>query len=98
VREIAVRYALEYFREHPDHAIVSLSPNDGAGPWRCPENRKYRSFTDAALDLANYVAQALAENPETKDKMVAMRLSGLPPAIRARRNVFTPSEGISRWR
>ncbi len=104
VRELAVRYAMEYFRQHPEHAMVSLSPNDGAGPWRCPENRKYRSFTDAALDLANHVAEALARNPETSDKMVAMYAyldTSPPPTIRARDNVivfFATRLGDSPWR
>ena len=104
VRELAVQYALDYFRRNPASAMVSLSPNDGAGPWRCPENRKYPSFTDAALDLANYVAEALAENPATRDKMVAMYAyldTSRPPTIRARDNVivfFATRLGISPWR
>ena len=104
VREIAARYAFDYFRRRPESAMVSLSPNDGAGPWRCPENRKYRSFSDAALDLANYVAEALAQNPETSDKMVAMYAyldTSLPPTIRARDNVivfFATRLGASPWR
>ena len=104
VRERAVRYALEYFRLHPEHTMVSLSPNDGAGPWRCPENRGYRFFTDAALDLANYVAEALAENPATRDKMVAMYAyldTSRPPTIQARDNVivfFATRLGTAPWR
>ncbi len=104
VRELAVRYALDYFRKNPESAMVSLSPNDWAGPWRCPENRKYRSFTDAALDLANYVAQALDENPATRDKMVAMYAyldTSRPPTIRARDNVivfFATKLGTAPWR
>jgi hypothetical protein len=91
VRERAVRYALEYFRRNPESAMVSLSPNDSAGPWRCPENRKYFFFTDAALDLANHVAEALAENPATRNKMVAMYAylaTSRPPTIRAGDNVI----------
>jgi hypothetical protein len=91
VRERAVSYALEYFRRNPESTLVSLSPNDGAGPWRCPENRRYRSFTDAALDLANHVAGALAENPATRNKMVAMYAyldTSRPPTMRARDNVI----------
>jgi hypothetical protein len=104
VRERAVHYALEYFRRNPESMMVSLSPDDGAGPWRCPENRKYRFFTDAALDLANYVAEALAENPATQDKLVAMYAyldTSRPPTIQARDNVivfFATRLGISPWR
>jgi hypothetical protein len=104
VRERAVRYALKYFRRNPESMMVSLSPNDGLGPWRCPENRKYRFFTDAALDLANYVAEALAENATTQDKMVAMYgylSTSRPPTIRARDNVivfFATRLGTAPWR
>jgi hypothetical protein len=104
VRELAVRYAFDYFRRRPDSIMVSLSPNDWAGPWRCPENRKYLFFTDAALDLANYVAEALAENPATRDKMVAMYAyldTSRPPTIRARDNVivfFATKLGTAPWR
>ena len=104
VRERAVRYAMEYFRRYPERAMVSLSPNDGAGPWRCPENRKYRFFTDAALDLANHVAAALAENPLTRNKLVAMYAyldTSRPPTIQARDNVivfFATRLGTAPWR
>ncbi len=104
VRELAVRYALDYFRKNPESAMVSLSPNDWAGPWRCPENRKYCYFTDAALDLANYVAQALAENLATRDKLVAMYAyldTSRPPTIQARDNVivfFATKLGTAPWR
>ncbi len=104
VRELAVRYALEYFRRHPENDMVSLSPNDGAGPWRCPENRKYGSFSDAALDLANHVAKALAGNPATADKLVAVYAyldTSRPPTLRARDNVivfFATRLGTSPWR
>ncbi len=55
------------------------------------EHKKYRFFTDAALSLANHVADALKQNPETQDKMVAMYayfITAQPPSIQARNNVM----------
>ena len=104
VRARAVEYAFDYFRRNPDSRMVSLSPNDGPGPWRCPENRQYRFFTDAALDLANHVADALAANPATGDKLVAMYAyldTSRPASFPARDNViifFATRLGTAPWR
>lgn len=91
VRERAVRYALESFARNPDRAMVSMSPNDGGGAWRCPECPAVRSFSDAALGLANHVAEALQEQPATRGKRVAMYAyfnTARPPSLRAHENVI----------
>ena len=104
VRARAVEYAREFFRRNPEVSIVSMSPNDGGGAWQCPENSHHRSFTDAALDLANHVAAALAEKPATRDKLVAMYAyhdTSRPPTLPAGDNViifFATRLGTAPWR
>ena len=91
VRERAVQYAREYFRANPAAAIVSMSPNDGGGAWRCPGCRGFRTFTDAALSLANHVADAVKNEPATRDKLVGMYAyfdTAFPPSLAARDNVI----------
>ena len=99
VRQRAVDYAFDYFRRFPSEQMVSMSPNDGGGPWRSELSRRAR-FTDAAVDLANHVARALRDNPDTADKKVGMYayfITALPPTVRVEDNVvifvatrFTP--------
>ncbi len=88
VRERAVRYALNYFADHPDHSMVSLSPNDGYRWCECSRCAAHGSMSDNALALANHVADALAER--MSDKYVAMYAyspTSPPPSIEARENV-----------
>jgi hypothetical protein len=91
VRERAVNYALGYFRANPEAAMVSMSPNDSGGAWRCPECKGVRSFTDAALGLANYVADALQQVPETRGKLVSLYAyldTARPPSFDAHEKVI----------
>jgi len=91
IRKRAVDNVYAYFRNNPEATLVSMSPNDGGGPCRCDDCKKYRFFSDAALSLANYVADALKQNPETQDKIVAMYayfITAQPPSIQARNNVM----------
>jgi hypothetical protein len=89
VRQRAVDYAFDYFRRFPSQQMVSMSPNDGGGPWRSELTKRSR-FTDAAVDLANHVARALRDNPETADKKVGMYayfITALPPSVQVEDNV-----------
>lgn len=91
VRERAAQHALDFFKAHPEAKMVSMSPNDGGGPWRCPESEQFRCFTDSALSLANHVADFLKTRPETQDKMVAMYayfITSWPPSFEASDNVI----------
>ncbi len=91
VRQRAVEYAFNYFKNNPEATMVSMSPNDGGGTCESDECRAIGSFSDQALDLANYVADALKNNYETRNKMVAMYayyITAQPPKISARDNVI----------
>ncbi len=89
LRQRAVDYAFRYFEANPNDQMISMSPNDGGGPWKT-RGGKYTRFTDAAVALANYVARALRNNPQTADKKVGMYAyfnTAIPPSIRVEDNV-----------
>ncbi|NLO08201.1 MAG: DUF4838 domain-containing protein, partial [candidate division WS1 bacterium] len=88
VRARAVEYALEHFRQNPQHLMVSLSPNDGHNWCQCARCAAEGSASDNALALANHVADALArEMPGKHVAMYAYGPTSPPPAIQARENV-----------
>ena len=85
----AVAYARAYFAKHPDHMMVSLSPNDGAGFCRCKTCCAVGSPSDNALMLANRVAEAIeAEYPGTFVAFYAYAGTSPPPALSGRANVI----------
>ena len=89
LRRLVVRYALEYFREHPESQSVSVEPSDGGDWCQCARCAALGSPSDRALLLANEVSAALEERfPDKYVGMYAYNLHSPPPKLRARPRVI----------
>lgn len=62
VRELAARYALDYFGAHPDAPSISLEPSDGGGWCECKACTKIGPPSERVALLVNYVAKALEKD------------------------------------
>ena len=62
VRRAAIRYVIDYFKQHPDAPSVSLEPTDGGGWCLCAKCAKIGSPSDRVALLANTVAKALEQD------------------------------------
>jgi hypothetical protein len=89
VRELVVRYAIDYFRKHPESDSVSVEPSDGGGWCECAQCVALGSPSDRALTLANEVSAALEKDwPGKYVGLYAYHLHSPPPKIRARPRVI----------
>jgi hypothetical protein len=70
VRQLAVRWALDFLKKHPEADMVSMEPSDGDGQCECEECRKLGSISERVFGLANEVARAVAR--ERPGKMVGL--------------------------
>src|SRR5207249_5921771 len=63
----AIEYARNYFRQHPDERMVSLSPSDGLGFCECARCAAVGSVSDQVFTLVNQVARAIRDEfPEDR--------------------------------
>jgi hypothetical protein len=88
VQQMAVDYALETFRKHPDVEMVSMEPSDGGGWSVSPEAKALGSISNQAYTLANIVARAVQK--EFPGKMVGMLAYGWhsePPTFPVEPNI-----------
>jgi len=89
VRKLAVSYALEYLRKHPEADMVSMETSDGLGHCECEECKKLGSISDRAFGLANEVARAVAkEFPGKMVGMLAYSNHSEPPTFALEPNVY----------
>ncbi len=89
VRELVVRYALDFFKRSPSADSVSVDPSDGGGWCECAECAALGTPSDRALTLANDVSEALeAGLPGKYVAMYAYSHHSPPPSIRARPRVI----------
>jgi len=89
VRELVVRYALDFFERSPSADSVSVDPSDGGGWCECAACAALGTPSDRALTLANDVSAALeAGLPGKYVAMYAYSHHSPPPAIRARPRVI----------
>ncbi len=89
VRRMAVDWALDYFRAHPDADMVSLEPSDGGGFSESPESTALGSVSDRVFGLANEAARAVQK--EFPGKMVGLLAYGWhsdPPDFDLEPNVY----------
>jgi len=89
LRQLAVRYALDWFRENPDQRCVSIDPSDGGGWCECAICQELGSPSDRALTLANEISCVLErDHPGKYVAMYAYAQHSPPPAIEARPRVI----------
>ncbi|MCL4193639.1 MAG: DUF4838 domain-containing protein [Thermoguttaceae bacterium] len=89
LRELVVRYAMDYFNERPEETCVSVEPSDGGGWCECEACVEMGSPSDRALTLANDVSAALeAHRPGRYVALYAYNQHSPPPKIRARPRVI----------
>jgi len=82
VRQLAVNYALNYFKQNPSSFCVSVEPSDGYGWCECDACKALGSPSDRAVLLANTVAAALEKDyPDKYVGMLAYNMHAPPPAI-----------------
>jgi hypothetical protein len=81
VRELASRYALDYFAEKPEQPSVSMEPTDGSGWCECRACEAVGPPSERVALLANSVAEALEEDfPEKYVGILAYHLHADPPS------------------
>jgi hypothetical protein len=100
VREIAVRWAVEYLQKHPEADMVSMEPSDGGGQCECEECAKLGTVSERAFLLANEVARAVAkEHPGKMVGLYAYNEHSEPPSFALESNVYVQlTAGFTRGR
>jgi hypothetical protein len=89
VRKLAVSYALDHLRKHPEADMVSMETSDGLGHCECDDCKKLGSISDRAFGLANEVARAVAkEFPGKMVGMLAYSNHSEPPTFELEPNVY----------
>jgi hypothetical protein len=92
VRKIALEYALDHFRRHPESDMVSLETSDGSGHCECAACKRLGSISDRLFGLANEVARELSR--QFPGKMVgcyAYNDHCEPPSFALEPNVYVQS-------
>ncbi len=91
VRRMVVKYALGFFKEHPEADMVSLDPADGGGYSESSESLKLGTPGDAIFGMANEAARAVEQSYPGRHKMVglyAYNWHSDPPPFALEPNVY----------
>lgn len=89
VRQLAVRWALDYFQRNPDSDMVSMEPSDGGGQCECETCAGLGSISDRVFGLANEVARAVAQqHPGKLVGLYAYNEHCEPPSFDMEPNVY----------
>lgn len=89
LRELVVRYAVQYLYRHEGADMVSLDPSDGGGHCECEKCAAIGGVSERVFMLINEAARAVAE--EHPDKLVgslAYNLHSEPPSFNLEPNVY----------
>jgi hypothetical protein len=100
VREIATRWALNFFKKNSSTDMVSLETSDGGGQCECEACAKLGTISDRAFGLANEVARAVAKQyPGKMVGLYAYNEHSEPPAFALEPNVYVQlTAGFTRGR
>ena len=100
LRELVVRWTLEYLKKNPAADMVSLETSDGGGQCECAECAKLGTISDRAFGLANEAARAVAKaHPNKMVGMLAYFEHSEPPAAALEPNVYVQlTAGFTRGR
>ncbi len=83
------RYAIEYFRKHPQADMVSMEPSDGGGDCQCENCRRMGTISDRVFYLANEVAKAVDDKyPGKFVGLLAYNYHSEPPDFKLEPNVY----------
>lgn len=90
VREMFMKYALDYFKKNPNADMVSFSPNDGPSMCECDECKKLGTISDRVFGLTNQAARLVAkEYPGKMVGVLAYFEQSDPPSFNLEPNVHT---------
>jgi len=100
LRDVAVQWALAYFKKHPTADMVSMENSDGGGMCECDSCAKLGSVSDRVFGLANDAAQAVArEFPGKLVGLYAYNEHSEPPSFALEPNVYVQlTAGFTRGR
>ena len=101
VRELMVKKALEYLKEHPTVASFPMDPADNFDHCQCGSCKKldnpgqrskgYPCVSNRVAAFANYVAERIADKyPDRKVGFYAYANKKIPPTIKLHKNIFVP--------
>ncbi len=89
VRKMALEYALDYFRKHPNEEMVSMETSDGSDHCECGDCAKLGSISERAFGLANEVAMSVGKTyPGKQVGHLAYNDHCEPPSFQLEPNVY----------
>lgn len=100
LRELVIRWALDFFRKNPTADMVSVDPSDGSGQCECQACARLGTISDRVFGLANDVAKAVGrEHPGKLVGLYAYHEHSEPPSFSLEPNVYVQlTAGFTRGR
>lgn len=100
LRELVIRWALDFFRKNPTADMVSVDPSDGSGQCECDACARLGTISDRVFGLANDVAKAVEEEyPGKLVGLYAYHEHSEPPSFALEPNVYVQlTAGFTRGR
>ncbi len=89
VKELAVKWCLDFFQKNPDREMVSLDCADGDGHCECPECAKLGGISNRVFGLANHAARIVKKtHPDKMIGLLAYNEHSEPPDFDLEPNVY----------
>ncbi|MBL9176669.1 MAG: DUF4838 domain-containing protein [Verrucomicrobiaceae bacterium] len=89
VKELAVKWCVDFFAKNPDREMVSLDCADGDGHCECAECVKLGSISNRVFGLANHAAKIIAKShPGKMIGLLAYNEHSEPPDFELEPNVY----------
>jgi len=100
LRELVVRWSLDYLKKNPSADMVSAETSDGGGQCECEPCARLGTISDRAFGLANEVARSVAkEFPGKLVGLYAYNEHSEPPSFALEPNVYVQlTAGFTRGR
>ncbi len=89
VKELALKWCVDFFASNPDREMVSLDCADGDGHCECAECLKLGSISNRVFGLANHVAKIVKQqHPDKMIGLLAYNEHSEPPDFALEPNVY----------
>lgn len=89
VKELALKWCVDFFAKNPDREMVSLDCADGDGHCECAECAKLGSISNRVFGLANHAAKSIAKShPGKMIGLLAYNEHSEPPDFELEPNVY----------
>lgn len=89
VKELALKWCVDFFAKNPDREMVSLDCADGDGHCECAECMKLGSISNRVFGLANHAAKNIAKShPGKMIGLLAYNEHSEPPDFELEPNVY----------